>query len=209
MNTAGRFHRLLQSLNGDGRHGAWLLVALALLLLPLAAGDAGRSLLQYQRSSIAAGQWWRLATAHIVHVDLRHALLNAAALALLWALFARAWRPAQWLAALAILVASTSAGLWWLQPRLQWYVGASGVLHGIFACGCIALLHRRRATGMAALAALAVKLAWEQWQGALPLAGDIPVVTAAHAFGAAGGVLAGLVLSRRLYFAPRKPRGHA
>ena len=29
-----------------------------------------------------------------------------------------------------------SSGLWWLSPRVTWYVGASGVLHSVMAAGC-------------------------------------------------------------------------
>ena len=39
------------------------------------------------------------------------------------------------------------------------------------------------------------KLAWEQWQGALPLSGDMPVVVDAHLYGAIGGALAGAWLA--------------
>ena len=39
------------------------------------------------------------------------------------------------------------------------------------------------------------KLAWEQWHGALPLSGDMPVVVDAHLYGAIGGALAGAVLA--------------
>jgi len=28
-----------------------------------------------------------------------------------------------------------SSALWWLSPRVSWYVGASGVLHAVMAAG--------------------------------------------------------------------------
>ncbi len=200
VNADNGFHSLSRSLNCDGRHGMGLLVALAVLLLPLAGGDALRDAWQYQRDLIAAGQWWRLISAHVVHLDARHAITNAAGLALLWALFARSYRARQWWAALAIITLGVSGGLWWLQSQLQWYVGASGVLHGIFACGCVALIRARSMAGYVAGGVFLAKLLWEQWQGPLPLAGDVPVITVAHLYGAAGGVLAGLLLARRTLY---------
>ncbi|MGC4027822.1 MAG: rhombosortase [Steroidobacteraceae bacterium] len=199
MNADNGFARFLRSLNCDGRYGLWLVAALALLLLPLTGGDAWRDAWQYQRSQIASGQWWRLATAHLVHLDARHALVNAAGLALLWALFARSYSARQWCLVLAAIATGIGAGLWWLQPQLQWYVGASGVLHGIFAAGCVALIRTQPTAGWVAAAVFAAKLLWEQWQGPLPFSGTAQVITAAHLYGAVGGALAGLLLARRLY----------
>lgn len=189
--AADRLRRRLRSLNGDGRMGFALLACIASLLLPLLGGDAWRLALRYERVAVAAGQLWRLVTAHFVHLDTRHALLNAAGLALLWALFARAWRPWQWLVATGASMLAIALGFWFLEPGLQWYVGASGVLHGLFAIGCIAMLRDGDRAGILAAALLAAKLAWEHWHGPLPLE-DGPVVTAAHLYGAIGGVLAGL-----------------
>lgn len=189
--AADRFRRRLRSLNGDGRMGLALLACIAALLLPLLGGDAWRLALRYERDAVAAGQLWRLFTAHFVHLDAGHALLNAAGLVLLWALFARSWRPWQWLVATLASMLAIALGFWFLEPGLRWYVGASGVLHGLFAVGCLAMLREGDRAGIVAAALLAAKLAWEHWQGPLPLE-DGPVVTASHLYGAIGGALAGL-----------------
>src|SRR5437764_2989894 len=41
----------------------------SLLLLASLTGEPGRLLLRYDRAALAAGQWWRLVTAHVVHLD--------------------------------------------------------------------------------------------------------------------------------------------
>ncbi len=169
---------------------------LALLLLPLAGGQWLAGILRYERAAIAAGQWWRLLTAHLVHLDAGHALLNAAGLALLWALFARAYTAWRWLVAMLLILAAVDAGLWFFSTGLRWYVGASALLHGVFACGAIAMIRTGDRMGFIALIVFVAKLAWEQWQGALPFTAG-PVVTASHLYGAAGGVLAGLLLRPR------------
>jgi hypothetical protein len=56
--------------------------------------------------------------------------------------------------------------------------------------------------GMVALAMLCAKLLWENFSGPLPFMGDQPVVTISHFYGAAGGVIAGMLLRpqrERLY----------
>ena len=183
--------RLLRSLNGDGRYGVGLALALLVLLLPLLGGDDLRLALRYERAAILEGQWWRLLGGHLVHLDASHATLNCAGLVLLWCLFARAYRPLHWVLILLCAVLVIDAGFWWREPQLDWYVGASGVLHGICAAGCVALMREKDPVGVVAGVIFAAKLAWEHWQGPLPFEDSGPVITAAHWYGAIGGTLSG------------------
>jgi len=178
---------VLRSLNCDGRRGLALLGACAVLLLPALTGEAGRALLRYERGALAAGQWWRLLTAHVVHLDIRHALLNSLGLALLWALFARDYSPRQWVAVVLGAMAAIDAGLWLCDSTLLWYVGSSGALHGVMAAGALAHVRRGQRDGWVLAGLLAVKLAYEHWLGALPFSGLDTVVVSAHLYGAIGG----------------------
>jgi len=182
-----RLRGLLHSLNCDGRLGLTLAAACVLLLLPSLTGEPGRLLLRYDREALAAGQWWRLLTAHVVHLDVRHALLNDLGLALMWALFARDYSVRQWAAVVLGAVVAIDAGLWLCDSTLEWYVGSSGALHGVMAAG--ALAHLRRGEPAAAMLAVALlaKLAYEHWAGALPFSASLPVVTSAHLYGVIGG----------------------
>jgi rhomboid family GlyGly-CTERM serine protease len=183
-----------RSLNSDGKYGLGLLLAIAVLLLPLAGGDALRLWGRYERSAIAGGDWWRWITAHFVHLGSSHALLNATGLALLWALFARSYRLGQWLAAAAYTIFCIDIGFWFFSPQLEWYVGASALLHGVFACGCVAMIKSKDRVAFIAAPLFAAKLAWEQFHGALPFEDLGQVVTISHLYGAIGGAVAGMVL---------------
>src|SRR5215831_1599342 len=176
----------LRSLNCDGRRGVALLIACLMLLLLTASGEGGRALLRYERGPLAQGEWWRLLTAHLVHLDLRHALLNVAGLALVWALFARDYSPKAWLAILLGAIAAIDAGLWLGDSTVQWYVGSSGVLHGAMAAGALARIRQGERDGWLLAALLAVKLLYEQAIGALPFSGRDPVVVDAHLYGVLG-----------------------
>ena len=182
-----------RSANCDARYGAALLAVLALILGLCTSGEAGRASLCYERSALAHGQWWRLLTAHLVHLNLAHALLNSAGLVLLWILFAREFSPRRWAWILCTSCAAIDAGLWFLQPAVDWYVGASGVLHGIWAAGACAMYRRGEALGAGLLLLLIVKLVYEQQSGASLFEGDLPLVPAAHLLGALGGVAAAMV----------------
>ena len=187
-------HLALRSLNLDGRRGPALLLA-CLLLLPTLAGDPGRALLRYERSALAAGEWWRLLSAHLVHLDLRHALLNVVGLALVWALFARDYSPKAWLAIVLGAMVAIDAGLWLGDSTVQWYVGSSGALHGALAAGVLAHVRKGEPHGWLLAGLLAAKLLYEQAVGALPFSGSDPVVVDAHLYGVAGGVAVAAFLS--------------
>src|SRR5215469_1478397 len=191
-----RVHRVLKSLNCDGAYGLALVAACAALLLLALTGEPGRLLLRYDRAALAAGEAWRLVTAHLVHLGLRHALLNCLGLALMWALFARDYSPRQWLVIVLVSMAAIDAGLWLCDSTVDWYVGSSGVLHGVMAAGTLAQLRRGERTGWVLLGFLALKLSYEHWVGALPLAGSVVVVDA-HLFGVAGGSAAAAFLKPR------------
>jgi rhomboid family GlyGly-CTERM serine protease len=170
----------------------------AVLILPVLAGEAGREALRYDRAGLAAGQWWRLLSAHLVHLDLDHAILNSLGLVLMWALFARDYRPRQWLLIVLGSIAAIDAGLWLRDSTVAWYVGSSGALHGIMAAGTLAHLRRRDLDGWILTIFILLKLAYEQSMGALPFSqSHAGVVVDAHLFGALGGAAVAACLKAR------------
>jgi rhomboid family GlyGly-CTERM serine protease len=192
VRTAGLLNRALASLNCDGGHGLALAAGCAFLAGVQLTG--GRALLAYDRAALAGGELWRLLTAHLVHLDLSHAALNSLGLILMWALFARDYSPRQWLAILAAAAAAIDAGLWFRSSTVEWYVGSSGVLHGVMAAGSLAHLRRGDLDRWLLPGFLLLKIAYEQLAGALPFAGHLEVVVDAHLYGALGGAAAALAM---------------
>jgi rhomboid family GlyGly-CTERM serine protease len=189
-----RLHRLRKSLNCDGRRAALLLSVCVILLLIQSGGAAAEAALRYDRQGLHAGQWWRLLTAHVIHLGYEHAVLDIAGLVLMWALFAADYSPWQWLLIIGTSVIGVDAGLWLLSSTTQWYVGSSGVLHGVLAAGVCAHLRRRQPDGWILAVFLVGKLVYEQALGALPLTAGGAVIVDAHLYGAVGGALAVLLL---------------
>jgi rhomboid family GlyGly-CTERM serine protease len=198
-----RLAPIAAALQWDRGRWIWLLVIVLLLSAVLALGDSFSALLRYDRSAIAAGGWWRLLTAHIVHLDVHHLILNALGLVLMWSLFAGDYDPVEWCVIVMSGALAISSGLWWLSPRVTWYVGASGVLHSVMAAGAAKHLATRNWDRWILSLGLCAKLAWEQWGGhAAPL-----VVVDAHLYGAACGFAVGAALSWRT--AIIRPRSRA
>jgi rhomboid family GlyGly-CTERM serine protease len=194
---AGGLAGILQSLNCDRAYGVALLLALGLLLLPEVDGEATRRALAYDRAALPQGQWWRLLTAHFVHLDLEHAALNGLGVVLMWALFARDYSPLRWLMIYGGSALAVSAGLWFFSPEMDWYVGASGALHGVMVAGTLAHLRRGDLDGWILAVFIVLKLGYEQFAGPLPFAGSADTVVDAHLYGAAGGLVLALPVGRR------------
>lgn len=174
-------------------------IILAGLTLVLAlAGDATRESLQWTRSGVQQGEWWRLVTAHVVHLDLFHALLNALVLIVLAELFGRVFTIARHGFNAIVGILFIDAGLLWL-GNLEWYVGLSGLLHTLAAASVVRLIvdrHDRLAWGVAIFGL--VKIVYENTMGSMPFSGrETSVVTDVHLFGVVIGMALGLIPSRQ------------
>src|SRR5450432_3381780 len=189
-----RLAQLAAALQWDRGRWIWLLALLLVLDLVLGLGDSVGQLLRYDRSAIAAGGWWRLLTAHIVHLDVHHLILNELGLILVWSLFAQDYDAVEWCTIVLSGALAISSGLWWLSPRVSWYVGASGVLHSAMAAGAAKHLAERSWDRWLLSVGLCAKLVWEQWGGSkAPL-----IVLDAHLYGALCGFAVGAALCLRM-----------
>ena len=168
-----------------------------LCVLAAAWGDLARELLRYDRPAIAAGEVWRLATAHAVHLGYQHLALNLLGLAAVWLLVGRRFGTKQWFFVAAICIAAIDAGFWWLDRELTWYVGLSGLLHGLLVAGAIRGIRGLPVESVLICIVLAAKIVYEQVMGPLPgseTAAGGAVVVNAHFYGSMGGVLSGIFL---------------
>ncbi|MFN9140763.1 MAG: rhombosortase [Betaproteobacteria bacterium] len=192
--------------------GGAALVLLVQAIVPL------HGALEY-RQALVASQPWRALTAHLVHVNWVHALLNLAAWLVVARLFApelRTWRQPLVLAVAALAV---TLHLALLHPGIAWYRGFSGTLHGVFFAGASAWLlalladgeRRPRALWLPAVLVAGgwVKVLAEQPGGSLtPYAQWLGagIVPQAHLAGAVAGSMLGLLFA---WAGPREPVTHA
>jgi rhomboid family GlyGly-CTERM serine protease len=200
--AANRFAQIAAALQWDRGRWIWLLAMLLVLDAVLGLGDSISQLFRYDRGAIAAGGWWRLLTAHIVHLDVHHLILNELGLVLMWSLFAQDYDAVEWCVIVLSGALAISSGLWWLSPRVGWYVGASGVLHSVMAAGVAKHFAQRSWDRWILGLGLCAKLAWEQWAGhEAPL-----IVVDAHLYGALSGFVVGAALSWRIAIIRQRSR---
>ncbi|WP_299688931.1 rhombosortase [Hydrocarboniphaga sp.] len=155
-----------------------------------------RDLLCYQRTAIAAGQWWRLLTGNFVHLGWYHLFLNELGLIVLVLLCPE--RLSLWVLARRVVLIglAMSLCLYAFVPGLHSYVGMSGVIHGLFVLGLLPQLRRRDLVSLGCLIFLLGKLGYEQLAGA-PVSDEAAiggsVITDAHFFGAIAALVYALI----------------
>lgn len=159
-------------------------------------GETSDSIFAYQRNELLLGQWWRFLTGHFAHNNIYHLLMNMLGLALLAALHGIYYSAREVLLQIFLLSMGISMCVFWLNPQLQYYVGLSGVLHGLFAWGVVVDFYYKRKTAILLLIGLIVKLSLEQLgfnsDSTANLIG-IAVAYNVHLYGALLGLVMGVI----------------
>lgn len=164
---------------------------------------------QFDRELVDQGHWWLLLSGNLVHLNWSHFMLNMAGLLLVALFFSVYGSLVDWLFVLLFTSLVTGLCLYLFLPELKWYVGLSGVLHGLFIYGAMREIRYYPFSGYALVALFAGKLVWEFMNGALPGSEEMTgghVVVESHLYGALAGLAA--VIVTRLAHAVRK-RGRA
>ena len=152
-------------------------------------------------------EFWRLWTAHWVHVGWMHYFLNMLAFICLPFIFPRAslWHFVALLLALPPLI---SLSFYFFLPDIEAYAGLSGVLHGAYASiACVHLLYKReRRFAAFVLLLILSKLVWENTFGSIGTAQLIgsPVLVEAHLLGVIWGIVLAVIYVIGSYFIAEK-----
>lgn len=182
------------------RNWAFVCLVLTASLIISALGDTGRELFAYQRGLFSSREIWRAISGHLTHLGWSHFLLNAFGLLGVWSLYGKTFNAVSWAFIFLICAIGITAGFAIFDENLQNYVGLSGVLHGLLAAGAShSLISTKRrdidfpVESILVLAALGLKIAYEQFVGSVPLTGALSggaVVVNAHLYGAMIGAIA-------------------
>ncbi len=177
-----------------GRHRLpWVTLGLAALCLGLYAVLGGTpDALVYDRADILNGQWWRLATGHLVHLDLHHLVYNVGALVALGILYETADFGGSSRLPFGVVGLGTAvitAALFLGSPATLYYAGLSAVLNALYAAVTIGMW--RQTAHRLWLAAFGLDIAKITWEAAFePIFSSAlawPPHTGAHVAGVVAG----------------------
>lgn len=181
------------------RHGLPFTLAL-ISLASQAAGDEITNLLRFDRSAILNGEIWRLLTGNLVHLGWNHLLLNLTGLALIGWLIDPPLSRKRWLIVFTSTSLGVTLGLLVWNPELRWYVGLSGMLHGLLLAGLLADMDRADRIQWLLLAGVIAKLVWEQASGPSASTETLVggnVIVDSHLYGAISGTALGVLFWAR------------
>lgn len=111
----------------------WFCILLAACTIGLMGWTDSLHWLRYERTSLQEGEFWRAVTAHFVHLNATHLAFNVVSLFLLCELLWGSMPKWHGIALAGCSTIGVSALLFLLHPELIWYVGLSGLLHGLWA----------------------------------------------------------------------------
>jgi rhomboid family GlyGly-CTERM serine protease len=146
----------------------------------------------FSREAIAAGDLWRLASANAAHLSWPHLASNLVVFAAAVVLLREVVRPTELLGTLALCAIGSTTGIY-LGTSLDWYVGASGALHGLLAWGACRLAMPR---GLWLLLLLMVNVALDQDRSTSWL--SEPLAPQSHYWGLACGLALAIASAWRM-----------
>ncbi|MFY0642393.1 MAG: rhombosortase [Bermanella sp.] len=138
----------------------WPLCLAVFVMLLVALNPWLKSWLRFDEGAVEHGQWWRLVSAHIVHLGWTHGLLNSAGLFLISLInpAGRVWLWALFYVACSVLISIYIV----IDGMTYYYVGASGVLHGLFVVAAYFSQSLTMWRRYALVGLVIAKLFWEQ-----------------------------------------------
>jgi rhomboid family GlyGly-CTERM serine protease len=156
--------------------------------------------LRYQPNWWTDGQYWRGFSAHWIHANWQHLLLNATGLVLCMGIAAPRWQIWRWFAYNFYLALGISALFTLRNPELNWYVGYSGILFGIYFLAAVDLFRRDKTVALLLGTAIVVKVVLEQSTDIRITSDELigmPVIIDAHLYGLFLGLT--IALAQRVY----------
>lgn len=117
------------------------------------------------------GQWWRLLTGAVVHLDAGHLLMNMLLIALIGRELERAYGTAVMAASMVACAVGGGLAVMWLEPG-SIVGGASTIGYGMFAM-LVGLSRQRRTDVRAPLALIVVNLLYSVTAGGVSLPGHL------------------------------------
>lgn len=186
------------TLSREQTYGLLVFAAIGLLIaLAAFTDDAGRLALGLVPDRVAEGEIWRIFTGHIVHLSRMHAFMNELGLLFLIVVLWDVLEPVTLLTGVILSAVAIALGILFAPENYTYYVGFSGVTHGLFAWGGLRVWQSvNRGYGALIIVTVLGKLTWEAIMGPTPGATEAVggvILVESHLYGVIGGTVAALL----------------
>lgn len=181
----------------------WVTAAVGAAVLLAFVIPGIQEVLQYDRSALAEGEWWRSLTGHLTHWNRDHLFWDLSVFVILGTLCERTSRRS-FAAAMAASALLIPLAVWVFHPGMDLYRGLSGIDSALYLTAGVCLLRERGSVrGVPGLFVMAVvltafcfKIGYEFFTGQTVFVADqtgfVPVPVA-HLAGAAAGAAVALL----------------
>ena len=154
--------------------------------------------MRYERHLILQGEYWRLLSAHFVHINFIHLAMNLVGWWVFLFMCGHLFSLKQLSFNIFTLALGISLGLLFVRVDFQWYLGFSGVLYGLFLLGSLHIAFREQLVlGGLIFNMLIFKLGLDAYTEQASVSAQLigaPVAMVAHGY----GLMIGLMLSMPL-----------
>jgi|TARA_B110000238_G_C16086110_1_gene421663 rhomboid family GlyGly-CTERM serine protease len=167
---------------------AFIVVCIVIMLLPQHVCE----LLYLHIEHVKDGEYWRVFSAHFTHYSWIHCLSNIVGLFLLIGIFSHNQQRIRLLLAATVICIAISSGLILFSTQLDWYLGFSGVLIGLFAYASIKTSNENTVISTIILIVLSTYVVIKLFEGELISSitlANLKASSYAHAYGFVAGVL--------------------
>ena len=174
-------------------------ILITVMLLPLHM----RELLYLHIEHVTQGEYWRFFSAHFTHISWVHCLSNIVGLILLAGIFNQSKKTLHWSFATFLICTIVSTGLILFSNQLNWYIGFSGVLTGLYAYAAIITFRENLKISTIIIIALSIYILAQVLEGEIinaTIMTDIKTSSYAHAFGFITGLIYGSIEQFAAYY---------
>lgn len=160
------------------------------------------------KTPIQDGEYWRLLTGHLIHMNWHHYVMNMIGLALCMVVFRDDLPSWHWLTSFVFIALFSSACMFFTYFSYERYLGFSDVLHGWIILGALSIAHKEPKLSAAIFILFWIKVLEENMQHPFFTSYNMTgnVATESHIYGAIGGVIYALLFSSNLHLALKKLR---
>lgn len=171
-----------------------LIILLVIFIILMGFPQSWRNQLYFHLEHFTQGEYWRFLSGHFVHYSWLHCLSNVIGLLLLMSIFNNTYKKLNWWLATLFVATFISSALLFQSSQLNWYMGFSGVLAGLFTYAAVKTYQEHVRLSLVIIISLSMYVFLKLQEGELVrsyIISEVKASSYAHAYGLLAGFIYG------------------